>query len=721
MQSLFITNDDGYTRDSNPLRNYVEVAGYYLSKMNDEELGDTTKWTSQQLAAKNPEVYPNSPQIKYLTKDGDEDRRVEYGTLEDYIGHVISSNRIMVGTGTVYKRVDEQKSLFTDYINDSRNQRSVFKGKMKEAKRLGLDDQANFYNELQNNAKIDINTLSGATLTPSTSIHTASIHPTLTSTGRIGTSLANAINEKLIRGNRHFETPAVTLDSIVVQAYKTDIDKVDKAVNEFNLHIPTVDQIMYMVQESSRNYWRNTNKTREIKEFVQTLSDTERCNVMYNGSLWDIIHHNPEFAYTMLDELSEPSTDVLPVEEADKVISATYDDLRILSIYLCYDITKGKSLDSCREDDHTTYGIVAATIVKIDNVLQKYGSVLEAFFKLNILPGNIFNIKAMYRKAVVTSDTDSTNFTVQEICKFMTGKYAITDKDRKITFLITYFSSMMVCQALGILSANMGVTTKYIRELSMKNEFYIPIHCLTPSAKNYIMIQAAQEGIMLPKIDLVTKGVELRSSKIPKVILDIFEDYKESIFVRLEQGVQLTVKDVVQVPVNLETKLLRSLKAGNPEYLFNIFVKDPSAYALGENAAPWKYHRFYEEVFGDVYGHVSDIPYSAYTVKVNLTSKTKLKKWVDTIKHPVIKKNAELFIKKNQLTTMGALIFPVALFSNRNLPDEVINIIEVEPLVMMAMSPWYLVFESFGIYLKNKHNSRMMSYVFKEYVDEDAV
>lgn len=721
MEDLFVSRPEEYVRDINPMKNYVDLASYYIGKFTGDPEEVTRAWIVKQIKDRNDKVLAHMPQIKFLLREDDQDRRIEYSTLESYIGHILKSDRIMSPTGTVYKQPTEQLSLFTPYINTNRANRGVFKKRMMEAKRVGDIAGADFNNEQQANVKIDVNTLSGAALTPSTPVHTASVHPSLTSTGRVATSLANAINEKLIRGNRHYENPNTVLDNITVLAYKADRFRIGQCVLDYGLHVPTAAEIVTMIHESSDNYWRNTPWMRKFYDFLSKCDEAERCNILYNGSLWDIIQHNPDFARNFIDDLSEPATVSLPVEEAEKIIKNTYGDLRILGIYLCFEHTRGKSLDKCRDEDHYTYGLVAATIANIEANLIKYEPIIRAFFKLEVLPGNIFNIKSMYRKAVVTSDTDSTNFTSQEICKFMTGAYGITDKDRKVTFLITYLSSMMVCQALGIMSCNMGVKETDIRELSMKNEFYIPIHCLTPSAKNYIMVQGGQEGTMLPEVDLVTKGVELRSSKIPEAILKRFDKYKKDVFLTLEKGGSLNVADVVTLPATIEHQLLDSLTKGETSYLFNIYIKNADAYSREEDAAQWKYHLMYEAIFAPNHGHVTDIPYTAYTVKVDLGTRTKMKKWLDSLTDPAMKQRAEDYFTENEITGVNAMTFPSALFYGKSLPKEIISVIMVKPLVMLVMSPWYLLFEAFGIYLKNKHNSKMISTVFSGYIDYDVL
>lgn len=711
MIELFVTDD--YTRDVNPLKNYAELTSFYLSRTRNVDESVARNWVNNKLAE------TKFPTIKFLERQENGDRKIKYQPLDEYYGDVLGRNRLMAGTGTVYKQPFEELSLFTKYINDGRAARSVFKKRMLAAKQEKDTEKANFNNELQGDEKISNNTLSGATTTVSTVIYMGSAHPSLASTGRLATSFANAINEILLRGNRHYNNPSITLDALTVLAYTADVEAITQAVEEFNLKIPTTDDVMAMVYESTKPYWRSKPHMQNLRDFVDLCTDIEKCNMLYTGSLWDIAQLNTEVAYNFLDELSEPADVAIPEQEAWQCLEDADGDLRTLAFYLCYKETKGKQLFSLSKTDPEIYGRVGATVKKLNSILLKYGSLITAFLKLKTLPGNIYDIKSMYRKAVVTSDTDSTNFTCQELCKFVTGKYGLSDKDRKVTFLLTYISSMMVMQALGIMSRNMGVGDDLIRELSMKNEYYIPIHCLTTAAKNYIMVQGGQEGNILPVLELVTKGVELRSSKIPKPVLDQFERYKEKILLTLERSGDLTTKDVLTRPVTLEYVIRESLLQMETTWVMEETIKPPEGYARGKSESKVKNHEFYEEVFAPKYGHIYEIPYEAYQVDSNLRNKSMVLKWIETIDDPELKERAQDYIRRKNITKITRFSLPKDLFSNTPIPFELVTAIDYDNMIMKVMSPWYAFLETFGIFLRNKHHSKMLTKVFGDFVDLD--
>lgn len=722
MQSLFISSPEEYQRDINPMASYVKLSSFYIAKMTNTDESEARTWLSTQLVQRNPVIMSKVPQIKYLSKEhgNQRDRQVTYDYLDKYIGSIANSNKILAPTGTVYKHPSSERSLFTYYVDDGRTKRAYFKGLMHEAKVSGDRDTADFNNERQNTAKIDNNTLSGAQLSPATILHQQSAHPTLTSTGRVSTTIANLMNERLLVGNMHYADPDIALEHMNVLAYTAKHELIQRCIDELGLVVPTVDDVMKMISKSIRYYFVGKRYERIFSDFLEKCSDTERCNIMYNGSMWNLIQLNPKLMYEMIDSLSEPDTTAYEFEKADAVIKSMYAELKILSVSLCYEHMRGKSLSGAKSGDHHAYGLVASTIDKLSNLLEKYQYLIEAFFKLEILPNNLYDVETLHRLSVVTSDTDSTNFSCQEICKFMTGKYGVTDKDTKVTFLMTYFSSMMVAQALGIMSTNIGVEMPRIRELEMKNEFFIPIHCLTTSAKNYIMLQGAQEGNILPELDLVTKGVELRNSRIPKSILDQFDTYKKSIFFRVAKGETLTMMDIIKPIVDLERVVLEGFRSGDTKYIGVIHVKTPDSYSDEEEASQWKYHLMYEGVFGYKYGHVTDVPYVGYLVSVDLGNRTKIKRWLDSIEDPVFKETATKYIEDNQITKINKMVFPDIFFSGSPLPKEIHKVITVNNMCVQMLSPWYLLLESFGIFLRNAYDSKLVSQVFGDFVDHPS-
>ncbi|MFO5854907.1 family B DNA polymerase, partial [Klebsiella pneumoniae] len=107
----------------------------------------------------------------------------------------------------------------------------------------------------------------------------------LTSTCRTGTSYANSNNEKFIMGNRHYYTPEITKANLVNIINVADMELIQKAVTNFNLHCPTPEEVVDMVLYSTKHYWQNKYYTAQILKLATGMTPVERAAVMYVGDL----------------------------------------------------------------------------------------------------------------------------------------------------------------------------------------------------------------------------------------------------------------------------------------------------------------------------------------------------------------------------------------------------------------------------------------------------
>lgn len=79
-----------------------------------------------------------------------------------------------------------------------------------------------------------------------------------------------------------------------------------------------------------------------------------------------------------------------------------------------------------------------------------------------------------FGEAVLTSDTDSTIFTTMYWTEKVTWALDFCKKSYNVGYLVVYFASQIVSNALSILCANMGIGVKQLDMLQMKNEYLFP-------------------------------------------------------------------------------------------------------------------------------------------------------------------------------------------------------------------------------------------------------
>ena len=69
-------------------------------------------------------------------------------------------------------------------------------------------------------------------------------------------------------------------------------------------------------------------------------------------------------------------------------------------------------------------------------------------------------------------------------------------------------------------------------------------------------------------------------------------------------------------------------------------------------------------------------------------------------------KNELLIKKKDQ---MGTINVPTALFYNKPLPKEIVNIVDRRSLISNICSPYYLYLESLGVFVKDINCNKLIS------------
>ena len=197
-------------------------------------------------------------------------------------------------------------------------------------------------------------------------------------------------------------------------------------------------------------------------------------------------------------------------------------DLNAFVGLLCAEELSGKSIKAIKKEGGRDYQIVGATAKHILEVLDEYQHLIKAFWRINTLPSSIAHIRSSIRRGVITSDTDSTIFTVQYWTEWYVGQIDFSEKSNAIAYAVVYLATQTIAHILAMVSAGMGVRPDMIHDLSMKNEFAFPVFVLTSMAKHYFAYISAQEGNVFTELDTEVKGVYLKDSNCPPHVMEEF-------------------------------------------------------------------------------------------------------------------------------------------------------------------------------------------------------
>lgn len=710
MENHFVLSKEEYGRDLNILTHYVEDAALYLHKRTGKPL-DTCRDYVKTTTAPGGKLGIVDPEVLSLTKHKPGHREKEILTLSNYFRDMEENDRIISPTMAVYYNPEDKPSLSSEFIGINIKRRNESKHAMFAAKEAGNKPLEEFKKNEQKSFKISNNSLSGAQASAHTVLFNKSAHSSLTSTCRTATSYGNANNEKFLFGNRHYWSPDVVKANVVSILRSTDYESLTHALELYGIRHPTIDETFEAIKYSTDLYWRNDSALAEIYELVKTLTDIERSAFVYSGDLYHLAKYNDGVVRTFLDRLSSKAT--VPIDDPDTYIDAMDADLAAFIGLLCADELMGTSIKALKKVGGRDYAIVGATAKHILSVLEDYQYLIKALWRVDTLPSSIAHIRDSIRRGVVTSDTDSTIFTVQYWTEWYVGKIDFSEKSNAISYAVVYLATQTIAHILAKVSAGMGVRASMIHDLSMKNEFAFPVFVLTSMAKHYFAYISAQEGNVFTEFDTEVKGVYLKDSNCPPHVMAEFNDTLKWVMDRVIDGGGINITDLYRRIATIENGIRRSVNLGESSYLTGSQVKNQESYA-NPMSSPYLHYLLWQEVFAPKYGEAPEPPYSAVKVSVDIKNKTAMQAWLDKIEDKELSARLEAWIKKNNKNAVTSILLPRPIVSVSGLPIEVIQAMNIRKLIQSTVKPFYILLESLGIYLMNNNNTRLVSDFWKE-------
>lgn len=709
MTNYFAFEKHEYVRELNPVSDYIEMQTFFINKMTGKPKDEIEQWIKLNL--RQDGLFPiKNKTVRYLSRENQRDRVRATTNILEYFQNAVNNNLVMTPSWTCYVRENVRRSLYTSYIEYESGVRSKYKKLMFIAEQRNDVAAVKFNNGMQSSAKIDINSLSGSAMSKHTINHTQSLHPSLTSVCASSTSYANLNNEKLIMGNRNYKTYQTVLDNIIVICLKSDMITLAMAMEKYNLHYPSTDDVMECIHKSTRHYWHNEIQSNKLRTFVDKLEPIEKAAFVYIGDLYHIDKHNPEVFKEFITGFTKRTYESVPKDDWSKTTDKVDGDVEILAKLICADYMMGKTIDDLHDNEPDKYGELVANMRMIEAHLDKYEIFIKGLLRPTVLNPDVslWSMHGLMREAVLTSDTDSTIFTTQYWVKRMVGDIGFTTDHYNVGYTISFLVNKTVFNQLALLSKNLGIEDKYIHHISMKNEYYFPTYVLTNSAKNYYAYMAVREGNVYLKPKLEKKGVELRSSKIPNNVMSKFDEWIKYGMDEVIARNKITLDDLFTIPYYTEVEVKRSILAGEPKYYQTAQIKDSKAYKQGNDASVVKGHEMWQEVFAPKYGVSPPVPYVALKVSTTLTSSKKLKEWVDSIEDRELATRLHNWLVREGKKDLGTMYVPKATIDKGLIPIEIVTHVDTNKQIMNVMSPFYLALESFGFYLRNPNNTVMI-------------
>jgi hypothetical protein len=693
---IFKRDNNEYDINLKPIKEWLNQASTYVSKVN----GISKKDAKIEIKNVLKNVKTNNPIVKYKFRKENGDTEIREEKLTDYIKDVLSNGEVIVPSFTTYLHPSVKKSIHADFLSINIAKRKADKHNAFKFKQLGDMDKYLYFNTMQKVRKIFNNSLSGAYASKSTALFNPSAHYTLTSITRSVASIGNAVSESIIAGNKHFKSPEIVINYITAIISNIHENSVEYVLNKYKLYVPTAQDVMDSIIYSSKYYWRDEVAEKKIFSYLQTLTDAERAAVLYTNDLWHLKKHNLDFVKDMLSRLSKKvnqgSVDNI------KDLNNSAEGINNLVHHICIEEIQGLSVNykDLEKDNPELLSTLASTARNLTLELQYFKRLFRVFFTTNILPPTIAYIKDMMRDAIVLSDTDSTCGSYDKWVEWYFGAPRFSAEAIGLSAAVMTINTQVIDHNLKLFAKNMNIESSLVELLKMKNEFFWPVFTATNVSKHYFADTLIQEGNVFSKPDLELKGVHLIASAVDQKTVKQIHAMISEIDARVTNGEKISLHHYAKKIADLERELINRVKSGDISIFKKDKIKEANSYKLGKEKSPYINHMMWEEVFMDKYGSPGKPTYMVIKIPTTLKSNKNLTEFLENIKDHQIKDDLTKFLNKHGKTALGTFRPPVSIVATKGIPEEFIDVIDVNRIVLDSLNAGYLVLESIGFYRK---------------------
>jgi len=696
MKSKFLNKDHDYKNMLDPVEQYLKVAATYLSKK---------KGISKEEAEKKVREYIktnkkfNNPRVKFRKRDLKGNVSTEISNLNSYIKYVTNSGNIMVPSFTVYFKPEIKKSLHSEFIFENVAERNHHKSLAKKYELEGNELLFKKHNTIQKTKKIFNNSLSGAYGSNGTILYNPSAHYTLTSITRCVSGTGNSLSETVISGNKHFAKPEIVINYI--STVITFMDKVNlrKIIDKYNLHIPTVEEVMKMILKSTRIYWKSVSAEHKIQKLVETLSDEEKVWVTYLNDIYHMRVYNESLLRKIFDGiLINKNIDTTNVSK-DEMVKTLTDNSEYLNMlhHVRADVLMGKvpAYSKLSEEDVRELYI---SLLTMKETFESYDDLFSTFLLTDLLPTNIAYVRDMVREVIVLSDTDSTCATYEDWVKWYYGENKFGPEGMAATGVIMTIATTNIDHGIKVFASNMNIPKDRVNLIAMKNEFYWDVFVNTNVSKHYFADYWIKEGGVRKSPKNEIKGVALIASTAYQKARDLRTWLMNDVFKRVRNKEHIPLDEYLLKVMAMEKYIVEKVYQGSPDVLKLDKIKSKDSYKLDEYKSPYFHYILWQEAFAKEYGNAPDPMYMAVKTPLILDSKRKINEFLDTLENEHVKSGLMKVINDGGKQRLGSLKLPLANTIEKGLPKELINILDVDTVVFDNCNSLYMALESIGYY-----------------------
>lgn len=704
-------HESEYVRKQNIVGRWLEAGSIYCSRLTGTSQQQAADYIRNNFGEKR-KYNINSPEMQYAYSESRGNKVLGTTTLWEYAKDVIDKDYLMAPSMTSYYPLVDKVTLTVPFLKEQSDRRNI----LKKIKLDALADKdfhkADSADAGQNTVKRYMNSVSGAYTVVSTTLFNFSGHSSLTSTCRVGTSYANSSNERFLGGLRHYHCVDVVIAAIVAVTQYAPLEETAAVMKKYNLHYPTVDEVMLMIERSAKRYFRSTNGMNQIRKYAELMTPDERASLMYTSDIYHLEIYNPVFARMLLRApAEEPKHQVSSYDEANAILKVTDSETLFLSRYLCGDALKGVKWDNAvkLEEHRSTYFRVASVAKHVSEFIESISDYINAFLVPRVLPQSIYRIASARRRSAIYSDTDSTLSTGQHQVKLISPDNLFSKEGWETGYITSYYACQQLPHLHAMMSANLGIKGKDRFTFQMKNEYYIPLMGLTGRVKHYYYWASSQEGTIFDEFDTVMKGVSLRGITSSDLVKQKFEEYVEMVLNKVMYEGGLTATEAMQPVLDVYHAIVEDIRKSGYQYLRSTEVKDTEAYTKKEEDVNVKNRNLWNEVFTPNYQPTPEPPYQALNLSIEIRNKAKLELWVESMADKELGLRMKEYVTREMGGSITTIRIPEQSISEKGIPEELLSVLDLRKLTTSIMLPFYIVLESLGIYFMNEKLTRIIS------------
>lgn len=704
--NVFVLDKSSYTRKIDTVNQYVEQASCFLELMTGKSKQICSEFVKNSLRNKESNPGVCDPAVEYLERQANGDREKKQTTLTRYITEALTADELIAPTLTTYLSTKVKESLLVAYVDENIAARSKAKKQAFAAKAAKQYDLAEVKNIEQTNKKLSNNAVSGAHVSASTPLFNKTAHSTLTSTCRTTSGYGNANNEKFLSGNRHYYSSDIVINNIVSIVSNIDYVKLAQVVEKYKLKELSVDECLDCVFFSSDTYWVSDTGKKAIRRVIEKLTPIQRQAFVYIGDMYHLMIHNSEMVHGLvgglLQKVKGSCSDPL------SIIKDAREDVINLAQQICSEEMMGKGKDHQSLLGTEQLDTLALTIENINSTLSTYGDLIGALWVTNNVPASVAYFPESVRRSALTSDTDSTIFTVQDWVQWYCGDIGFQQTHMSVAAVMIFLASQTITHVLAIMSANFGISNKRLHDIAMKNEYKFDVFVPTQVAKHYYATMSCQEGNVFDKLKGEIKGVHLKSSNAPAKITKQATVMMEEIIKTVMAGNKIKILDLLKEIGDLERNIIKFISEGKLEYFRLAQIKSAESYKSGAVSSPYKHHVFWNEIFAKKYGAISEPPYTCIKVSTVLDNATATANWVANMTDKTIAARVQAWMTKNNRVDLPTILLSVDIISNKGIPEELLSIIDTRTMVSDLSRIFYIILETLGYFIANDKKTKLI-------------